>query len=170
MPKRNFSASQKGFTIMELLVIIFVVTLLSALVLSSYRSGQNISVVNQAVQRFNADLRRAQNLALSGRAQGGTIPTGYGIYTSSATQYILFYNTTGSKVYVPGPSAESEEMETINLTEVQLAPVSQNIYFTPPDPTTYINGVNSSLQAFAFSRGGVSKTVTVWASGRIDVD
>lgn len=156
----------KGFTIIELLVVMFIMSLISGAVLASYFTGEKQYALTRAVQQIAVDLRRVQNLALSGATQGVTIPQGYGLYTSSASQYILFYNTGSSKTRGGG----STDLETISLSgSVSLSPSGQNIYFTPPESLTWINGANSGSQVFTISSGNYTKTVTVYASGRIEI-
>ena len=86
---------QEGFSLVEALVVISIIALLTTLVLANYRQGQQKSVLNSATQRLAADLRRAQNSALAVKTEKEGMPAcGYGIYTPSANQYQLFYNTS----------------------------------------------------------------------------
>jgi len=157
----------RAFSVIEILVVIFVISLLATLVLTNYRSGQKKYNLTQSVQRFSADLRRAQNLSLAVRNEASGIPAGYGIYTLSTTQYVLFYNTSQAvRVYDPGIS---RILETISLSSgVVVSPAGRSIYFMSPDPTTYINGVNSGSQVFTLTSGIFNQTVIVNFSGRID--
>ncbi len=168
MPKKYFSFSQKGFSIIELLVVIFIVALLSGLVLVGFFSGQKRYAVSRAAQLLAADLRRAQNFAITGKIQGATVPAGYGLYISSASQYKLFYNNNTNKQY----NASSITLETISLADAAItsAGIAKSIYFTPPEPVTYINGAASGSQIFTITSNSYSKTVTVDASGRISID
>ena len=166
MPKVRALVCQKGFTLIELLVSIFIIGLISGAVLTGYRTGQMRYNISRAAQQMAVDLHRVQNMALVGKTQGATVPAGYGFYTSSASQYILFYNTTSVKTYGSG----STVLETISLENASLSPTGRSVYFTPPEPLTYINGANSGSQNFVLTSGGTNKTVTVYASGRIDIE
>lgn len=172
----------KGFSIVEFLVVIFIIALLTTLVLVNYRQGQQKNAVNSATQRLTADLRRAQNSALAVKTEKEGMPAcGYGIYTPSANQYQLFYNTAADcnsvdKYYRTG---QSQVLETINLPSgVTLdsqgpscaADRCKSTYFEPPDPITYIANNDSGPRIFTLSvSGGYSKTITVNLSGRIDI-
>jgi len=158
---------QRGVTLIELLVVIFIISLISGSVLYSSWKGQDQYYVSQSVQKLAADLRRTQNMALSGQTQGAVMPRGYGLYFVSASRYYLFYNTSADLVYAAGASVL---LETINLTNnVVVSPVAQSIYFTPPDPTTYINGANAGSLVLTWTRVVRSKTSTTYSSGKIDI-
>ncbi len=168
---------KNGFTLIELLVVMFIITLISSSVLAGYWSGQKQNSVSRASQLLAANLRRAQNMALAGVSMpsgclSADCAKGFGLYTKSANQYIIFYNSDETKMrYVKGGSKESTDMETITLSsDTSLSPANKDVYFTPPEPLTYINGANSGSQVFTISSGNFSKTVTVYASGKIDIE
>ena len=158
--------SGAGFTLIELLVVIFITALISGSVMVSSWRGENQYAVTRAVQKMSADLRRVQSMALSGKTQDAVIPKGYGLYSQSASQYLLFYNTGASQVYDAG----SVVMETVVLEKATLAPLGSNIFFVPPAPTTYINGGPGGLQTFTITSGSYAKSITVSGGGRIDID
>lgn len=156
--------SRKGFTLIEVLVMTGIIVVLSGAVLFGGLAGQKRHEVTRAVQQVTADLRRAQNLAISGKTQGGVSPAGYGLYVN-AGNYALFYNQNTNKQH----NGASVVLETIALPSgVNLGPTGTSIYFVPPDPTTYINGSASGSLVFTVSGAAVSKTITIYASGRID--
>ena len=158
--------SDAGFTLVELLVVMFIIVLLSGSVMAGYWSGEKSHAVLRVAQQMTADLRYVQNLALAGSAQAEVIPYGYGLYAPTSGQYLLFYNVDSVKTYVAG---ESVILSNVNLTDTTLSPAGATIFFVPPDPTTYINDLSSGSQAFTVSSGSYSKSVTVYASGKIEV-
>ena len=164
--KQNNQKTLTGFTLTEIMVVVFIISLLAGLSLASYWRGQKIHSVSSVAQKLAADLRRTQNMALAGRTQqgGAVVPRGYGLYTQSLTQYLIFYNMPANNQYSGG----STVVETIVLENVSLSPSGVSIFFDPPDPTTYFSG--SSPQVFTLASGNFSKTVTVYAGGRIDID
>lgn len=162
--KAKVDQKSSGFTLIEMLVVIAIVAMLSSAVVTSSFAGQKRYDLARAVQQMSADLRRVQNLALAGKMQGGVSPAGYGLYTSG-NSYVLFYNLNSNKDH----HGASIDIETITLpTNVSLAPTGTSIYFVPPDPTTYINGASAGSLTFTLINEAYSKTITVYASGRIE--
>jgi len=158
-----------GFSLIELLVVIFIIILISGSVLANYGSGQRKYYVSKTSQQLASDLRRAQNMALAGKTQGGIAPKGYGIHINSANQYLIFYNTDTSKLYQGG--GVSVILETINTEGgVALSPASYDIYFAPPEPLIYLQGSNSGSYSFTVSLGASSKTVSIDVNGKIETN
>lgn len=170
---KNFSGAGKnnrktptGFTLIEVLVVIFIISVISGSVLASSWRGQSQYSVAKAAQKLAADLRRVQGMALAGKLQGASAPAGYGLYMQSSGQYLIFYNNGASKIY----DGASVILETVDMDRVSLSPSGGSVFFVPPDPTTYINGANAGSQAFTITGGSYAKNVTVFVGGRIDID
>jgi len=163
---RHQEKIKNGFTLIESLVVTFIIALISGSILVSYYSGQKQYSVTTASQRLMVDIRRAQNMALAGATQGADIPAGYGIHIDSNSQYFLFYNTNAGKTYASGASAV---METIFLPAgVSISPLNEDIYFVPADPKTYLDGGILTQQSFILSNSDSNQTVTVHDSGMIE--
>jgi len=157
-----------GFTLIELLVSTFIIISISSLTLAGHFAGQRVYKVSQAAQELTANLRRAQNLALAGNIQNSA--KGFGVYAESQNSYLLFYNTDSSKIY---QSPQSQTIERIFLVSgLKFDQIGFSVFFTPPDPTTFANGVQGASQQFKIQSldGAVFKTVTAQANGRIDVN
>jgi len=144
---RNIIFKTKGFTIIEMMVTLSIVTLLTVMVLAYSRQSEKVTNLIRDSDKLIFELRRAQNLAMltlqptttNGAASASATPIcGWGIYIDKdnmpQTQYILFSdfcNTGIRNQYDPG-----EEAETINLLKgVQI--FKSNVYsvvFVPPEP------------------------------------
>ena len=140
-----------GFTMVELLVAMFIIVTMSAILLPNYRAFQRQFSLLQAAHILAQDLRTAQEMATSAKElASGEVPPGYGIYLAIATdeQYILYADTIpagGDQGYDPG-----EEVATISLgglikiktIEKDSLPPSAfvSINFKGPDPVTRITG------------------------------
>jgi len=200
----------EGFSLVEMLVIVFIIALLSSLVLANYQIGKQGSYLKAGAQRLAGDLRRAQTLSLAVRTENkigeNRAACGYGILlggpTNNSTQYSLFYNpspgtcTNVNKYFDTGASTNSQILETITLPQgltwslsissllCSLTRSLCSIYFEPPDPVTWLQGVTGSGTAAlvitltpiscGVSCGGpgpcpVNKKVTVDVSGRVSI-
>src|SRR3989344_1484367 len=85
----------KGFTLVELVISIFIVGILSAAILLNYRIGQSQAFLTRAAAAFETDLRRAQNLAVASSELEGSIPCGYGLHYVDNRNYRLYAGRLG---------------------------------------------------------------------------
>ena len=183
--ERNFTMvrlRQKGFTLIELMVVISIAVFLSGLVFANYKDSQKRYSLAQAIQRLAFDIRRAQNMAISGVEIAGVCSKddpcyGYGIYAESKQgnnlSYKIFADKDNDQIFKEGfdlvvevinlPSAVS--IEFVSSTNGRL-----HIFFKPPDPTTYISG-GSPGEITLWVTGSLlpAKKVVVSSSGLIEV-
>lgn len=122
-----------GFTFIELLIVVAIVAILSALVIAGFREGNRESNLRFASQNLVSVFKQAQIMASSGKIPAGESdppPGGYGVYIDSLTSYILFADKDDSGDYDVG-----EEVEDISLPN--------NIEFfeggAPPNPVIGLN-------------------------------
>ncbi len=164
---------EKGFTLLELVVIVSIIAALSTIVLSGYNTGETKFTLVRSANKLAQDIRKAENMAMIGKDTpvtfGETFPSGgYGVYfyTSTSTRpnsYTLFGDCDGDKEYDSGGNATScaaatatttfpEIIETMSLeTEVYISNISFDttstescsITFYPPDPIIRIVGPSS---------------------------
>ncbi|MBL7155470.1 MAG: prepilin-type N-terminal cleavage/methylation domain-containing protein [Candidatus Portnoybacteria bacterium] len=158
-PHHFFAKSGAGFTLTELLVVMFIISLLSGLVLAGHRSGQKKYALSQATQQLVSDLRKAQNMAMSGVEMTGR--SGYGIYANKDDiSYTIYADKNDNSSYQGEPP--DELIGTIDLpSQIKISFVSPllskvDIFFKPPEPTTYIN---------ANAGAGISGTITLELEG-----
>ncbi len=183
---------KKGFTIAELLIVVVIIGIFSAIIFSSYGVSSKYLALGRASQALAQDIRRTQQMSM-GSLQGivGTT-AGYGLYfintssgTPSSLSYIIFRNDTKASLntsYVDttsDPTQETIRIESgikicdikINGTTIGTNPLS--VFFLPPDPITYINGsrVGSTASIVLCIASDTSKTSTVKInnSGMVDM-
>ena len=162
----------------EMIVVIGIVTMLASISIVSFRRGGRATDLTREAQTLALNLRRAQNMALTGALFQGATPGGYGIYLNAASpnSYILFADLDDNKLY----GGIGELIETItfqkNVVITGLAPASAvNIVYSPPEPTTTIyddtgaNLGNTASATLGFSGATIFKTVNINISGQISV-
>jgi prepilin-type N-terminal cleavage/methylation domain-containing protein len=99
---RNVSKKEYGFTLVELLVSMFVISLLAGLALASYNQGERRYTLNQAAQRLVSDLRRAQNMAMGGVGVSGQY-FGFGVYAkTNDTSYLIYGDKNNDAAFQAG--------------------------------------------------------------------
>ena len=179
---QNHIKRQFGFTLIELLVVIFITSLLATLTLVHYRNGQKRYILEHAAQQIVSDIRKSQNMAMSGVDIGGQY-CGYGIFVDQNNGfYIVYGDTAPANCGVTNNKYDVSDdiIETINLPQeiifedVTPLPPKLDIFFKPPNPTTYINGKDSIGSSGGIVLGiedtSLTKTITVTTSGLIQAD
>lgn len=159
----------KGFSVVEIVVSISIISLLSAIFLTNYHTTNNNTKVLMAAQKLASDIRVAQSYALGVQDnQGSTPEMGWGIYLAqNADNYIIFANEAGD--YLRNADG-SEDVNVIKLPSgIEITSHNADILFMPPDPVTWINENDASTVDIVLSDGLISKTVRVNFFGLIEV-
>lgn len=175
---------KKAFTLIELLVIISITVLMTVMLFSSYGKNNEIFALERSAQKLSQDLRRAQEMAMSG-FEGETSSNGYGIYfdkssEATAKKYIIYMNNNVDMYYDSGVDASKE---TVNLESgVKICDIEDNgsnissnisISFEPPEPLTYISanysGHEASIILCVINDESKTRTIKVNNAGRIEV-
>lgn len=164
---------KKGFTIVELLVVIFIISVLSSLSFASYRTGEKQFAIERSAQKLLQDIRRVQQMAMNSMICGLSCgeewktkvpPGGYGIYlVKDEKKYIIYADTSpfnppallGNQKYDEGQDKIIEEIylekgikvdSIIDFSQSQsLSSISIN--FLPPDPQVTISSQFSTTTA-----------------------
>jgi len=167
--KNNFLKNEGSFTIIEMLIVVVMISILSAIILANYSAGQKELALQRAANKLAQDIRRAQEMTMSADDFGNPPPTpstgGYGIEFNSnnLTYYILFadcnedgiYTVTGSSPQCYGAkdfTGYPEKAEQIYFEKditisalfaiISGAPVPTSplrIIFIPPSPDAKFN-------------------------------
>ena len=176
--KKNNS---KGFTLVETIVVVAVVSILSIVMLASHQGSQKQQSVQRAAHQLAGDIRRAQNMAMASVEHEDAIPDGYGIYIEkNDSSYILFADGNGNQKWNSEPPdfmvEEINLPSNVEISDISPAPGNHvSIFFEPPDPITYINGDSSAgtdttITLIFDGIASYCKEVTVKTSGQIEID
>lgn len=185
------SAFRAGFTLIEVLIVIAISAMLSAMVIIYGSVGRNTITLSEETAKISHFLFQAKELAASGYAPSTSV-CGYGVFFDYANnEYSLF-------AYEPGglqcPDAASISISSFNDSEMSpysdstwKVPVKPGVHFQqgsgdavvlfyPPDPTTLIstndgtfwsdNQPSSSIK-FVTADGQTTSTITVNSVGQI---
>ncbi|MBZ1348461.1 MAG: type II secretion system GspH family protein [Candidatus Nealsonbacteria bacterium] len=139
----------KGFTLIELIVVITVIAILTIIILPDHKIGGQGFALQRSGYELAQNIRRAQEMAMSAKKFHGAVPFGYGIYLTDegiSTSYILYADVfptgTGDQRWGAGDSiVERIELET-GIKIQSVSPPRLSINFSPPRPKTRISGTN----------------------------
>lgn len=177
-----FAICASGFTVMEMMVTIGIMTFITLLYLANYRGFQQGLVVEAEADRIASSLRQLQIWALSGELIGSTRPEGgYGFTTNApCTSGTCTYTVFGD-ICNPDNHVYNSGCDTVVRTDQLNALVSitatspsspLNITFGFPTATTSINGIlqngtltlthrNDPSKMKIISLDGVSGQITI---------
>jgi type II secretory pathway pseudopilin PulG len=170
--------AKKGISLVEVIVTIFLISIFSSILIANFPELQRQFALSRAAYKFAQDLRRTQDLGLSGVQIldiGGQPITvkGYGIYidltTQPTTEYSIYADVDGNHVYYPASynycSQVSEPTADCIIEKTNIKKTNPSLYikefvninglnytsinFRPPDPIVEIQ--NKCQQACADS-------------------
>ncbi len=164
-----------GFTMIELLVAMVIVSVLSVLTITNIRSGSKDQALLRSAQIFASDIKKTQNLALSPKKYSTEPVCWYGIKIENATDYFLYYHDrSGCTGQVRYSSAFSTKIKTMKLENgiVFTDTTNKDVAFLPPEPMTYFfGGLDFSDQNIILQINGGTKikTVTINKFGNVEI-
>lgn len=158
----------KGFTLIEALVVISMILILSGMVLINQRAGQSQFALQRSAHRLAQDIRRAKALAISTKEFQGEIPRGgYGIYIeleTSDSSYKLYADLNGDQKWdASDGNVEGCDLEK-NIFIRTISPSSPlSVNFKPPDPEVKISqdATSATIELAIRSGSDNTKTITV---------
>lgn len=180
---------KKAFTLIELLAIVVVISILTAVFFVDYGKDNQIFALERASRKMSQDLRRAQEMAASGLVIVGQSNTaGYGIYFEKNVDYLKYIlyidkTTTANEYYESGTDAISEDINIeagVKICDIKYGPLenmssvdSVSISFQPPDPINYIytfaTGYEASIILCLVNDNNQKRTINVNNTGRIEI-
>jgi len=142
---------ERGFSLIEILVVLIIIIILSATAFINYRDGEENLKLTLRANKLAQDIGRVQEMAMGAEEWEGVIPEGgFGLYARIVPQpglrpYILFADFNSDGMCDCGKNCAGECIEEIDIEgqgmkikEMNLESGKTNhlhILFTPPDPT-----------------------------------
>ncbi len=160
LPTTNYQLPTKeGFTLIETLVVVFIMIVLGSLLLANARQPSRKFELQRDAQTLSADIRRSQSLAVTAQevtCGGQTKVPYYGFITqqnqSQAASYSIFVDCNrNSRFESSGPGGDYY-VETINLVNSVVWSTTPSsggsnylhVVYIPPNPDVEVRQGNTS--------------------------
>ena len=177
--KSQFSIfkQSKGFTLIELIVVISIIGLLSGILFLGKTSGERRLALQRSAYQLSQDLREVQEMAMGAKeTKCGT--HNFGIYLkqgSGQNSYILFGDCNANCHFDDSSSDEVLREVKLEKDVVYSLPSDLHIIFVPPDPEIYINSTDclndwGEETSVTLSLNSETKTVKINSAGRIEIE
>ncbi len=118
---RSITKLIKGFTLVEVLVTLGIVTVIMSTVLFNYRTFNDSLALSSAAQEMAIVIRQAQTYGLTVKEVsigGGQFSSAYGVYFDKRTSpqtYVLFADIDADRTYDAGSGCGSGSTECVEL-------------------------------------------------------
>ncbi len=179
VPSRTYLKPLAGFTLIEMLITISIISILLSSMVSSSSLGRREFILTSSQQQLRAIISRAKSLSLSTALSTlGTI-CGYGVRIDkdSKTAFIfrdlkISANCPGDNIYSAGGSEKlGGSLNEIKLDNSLSFSGNTDVVFIPPDPTTIINGDPNSLPVEIVIKAGDNniRKIIINKAGLIDL-
>ena len=173
----------KGFTMVEFIVVVSIIGILSSALFFNWRSGEATFALQNSAYKLVQDIREMQEMTMEAKeiSCNGDTGSSFGIEfkTYRPTYYVLFVDCNDSKSF----DADEEELRTVNFEKgVEIStlaapaslPVTDfSILFVPPDPITYIKDESSDMEGVITIHlpdySSRQRIITVNTSGMIEI-
>ncbi len=142
-----------GFTLVEMMVSIGIITLLSVMILAYNHQAETITALTRSANKLVFELQRIQNQAMlvyqTGGEEGEKI-CGWGMYFTNlpSTSTIVFSDsctednkTKGDYRYLDKDKEKKEEIPLVKQTEIFDSNI-KSVVFVPPEPRIYFDPQN----------------------------
>lgn len=175
--------ANKGFTIVEMLLVLTLVSIFTVLLLANFRgAATNTIILERAALGVISDIRRVQSLSVAGVSFQDNPVCGYGIHYTGSETYLIYAGgenicATSNKNYQNGNDFIYQQIKIIEKN-VEFKSSFNDLFFVPPDPKTYINNsfslsANPLVITVGFKRLSCPtycKTISVYPSGKVDLN
>lgn len=139
--------NKKGFTLVELLVVISIISIISGVMVVNFRTSEQTNKLQRSAQQVVQGLRKAQGMALFSTEVPGkcsqNICEYYGVYFNKQSMNSYYYIfVSENKTYASGEDIETVNLENGIIIDSLSTGTQLNVVFSPPhafvefNPTT----------------------------------
>lgn len=198
MVKKRIGLTARGFSLIELLVVMGIFGVISLVVLVNHSKFNSSVLLGNLAYSIAVSIREAQVYGVSVQQYNSTFQTGYGVHidASDTKSYILFADTNANNTYDPETDAVvkqhtlNKQHEILKFCGVRSTGAEEcsdgstaigistlDVVFFRPDPdanitsdkTTENSGMYSSAKISVTSVSGEIRSLSVASTGQISV-
>ncbi|MEK7665014.1 MAG: hypothetical protein AAB361_02660 [Patescibacteria group bacterium] len=182
---------ERGITLVEIIVTIFIITLFSGIIISDFPKIKKQFALSSATHKLAQDLRRAQDMGLSGTQPldpdgNPLLIKGFGLYINlnpidgNNKQYIIYGDKNGNQQYDP---LVDYNLDLIDMDIESKGVIIKGLYnaledrvsinFSPPNPKTSISNLDPGFSRIKIVlsleyNSAVTREIYVNTSGLIE--
>ena len=173
--KFKIQNSSKGFTIIELIIVMVIIGIVAAIVVPSYNKARNNKDLLLGREQVSSDIRMVQNYSYSTLKFDAEFPEGgYGIRfdIDVPKKYIIFADINSNQTYNIGEKSQemelprSVEISSLKVDDSKVSPV--DVVFRPPYGTVSIIPLGTKIEIEIKNDDGDTRTIEVEDSGLIN--
>lgn len=143
------TGSTSGFTLVELLVVIAIISIVSAIVIPSYKNMNQQYALNLAANQLVQDIRSTQEMALASPQVAGRTWPDYGVYFQNTSYYLIYADDGDGEMTYPTQSGDYLIKQVYYGNNIAVSSIANTgcptqgpadiaIAFFPPNPITTI--------------------------------
>lgn len=174
---RNKDEKYRGFTLVEVIVVIAIIGILSTITIISFSPLSKRTKLNASVDEVASALNLAKGYSLQGRMPAGLSSIcGYGFKFTSTTQYQIFYYyyydgsgnlDCSNRSNFTETAVNTQTLKTGTVLNSPAPGATSTIYFNIPRATVVFFPANPNFNIIYSGTPSLQKTVKVSANGLI---
>lgn len=178
----SLSSKNSGFTLIEVIVVAAITVMMTLSLIANFSKSSTDLV--QTANKLVADIRDAQTRAVAGAQFAGSSRCGYGIHYIDPATYVIYAGPASTDPLIDCSTQNRNYDANLDVvvvtkrlggTSIVMAQSFQDVFFEPPNPTTYINNavIPAASQAISLVKKGGScpsdcKITYIYGTGRIE--
>ncbi len=159
----------RGFTLIEVMAVMAIVGVMSAMVFTSLRSGKEQKSVEGEARKVAAAIREVQNYALTGKQIGGSVPCRFGVEALTAGDAQIKSkesHRTGASCSSGASIPATISIITLSNGVIFANDLDYDFFFTVPRGELDPNG-NVTPIGLRLSKGATTYSVCVYPGGQV---